>query len=282
MRATRLLCMLALFGCQPAAEKHVAQVQANAPMRVVSLTPGITELLYAVGAEQTLVATVEYADYPEAAKQLPRIGDGLHIDAERLLALKPDLVLTGGGLTPSAVAQQIKTLGLRTESIESRRLAVIGAALLRLGELTGHQEQARQVAGDFARKVQELRQRYAGRAPLNVFIEVNRQPLYTVNGQEIISEAVQACGGVNVFASLNRLAPTVGVEAVLRINPQVIVSTDGTLAQLQDEWNAWPQLQAVKQKRLYVVSPDTVTRAAPRLLQGMQQVCEALEQARNS
>lgn len=253
-----------------------------APLRIVSLTPGITELLYAVGAQQSLVATVEYADYPDAARQVPRIGDAFRIDAERLLALKPDLVLAGGGLTPNAVAQQVRALGLRMENIESRRLADIGTALLRVGELTGHQVQAQKAAQAFAQDVAALQQRYAGRAPLSVFIEVNRQPLYTVNDQEVISEVVRSCGGVNVFASLNQLAPLVGVEAVLKANPQVILTLDGTLPQLQHDWDGWSQLDAVIHKRLYAVSPDTTTRATPRLLQGMQAVCEALDAARGA
>jgi iron complex transport system substrate-binding protein len=248
--------------------------------RIVSLTPGLTELIYAVGAEQSLVATVEYADYPDAAKQISRIGDAFRVDMEKLLALKPDLVLVWTSGTPATTVEQIKSLGLRVESIEVQHLSEVEAALIRIGELTGHLAQAHQTAQAFAQGVQALRAQYAQRPSLRVFIEVNRQPLYTVNGRHVISEVLDLCGGRNVFADLNQLAPVVGVEAVLNTNPDVILSTDGTVQQVRQDWHVWSQVVAIKQSHIYVVSPDTTTRATPRLLQGAQAVCDALEQAR--
>jgi iron complex transport system substrate-binding protein len=277
------VCALMLVACQRSSSPGVDGMQvATTPLRIVSLTPGITELMYAVGAESSLLATVDYADYPEAARQVPRIGDAFRVDAERLLALKPDLVLDGGSYTPDSVRQQVKALGLRIQSVEAQRLTDVEAALRRIGELTGRQMQAGQAAQQFVQGVKTLQQQYAQRAPLTVFIEVNRQPLYTVNGQQIISEVVRSCGGINVFESLGQLAPVINVEAVLKANPQVILSTDGTLEQLHEQWQRWTQLQAVKSNKLYVVSPDTVTRATPRLLLGMQAVCETLARARAS
>ncbi len=248
--------------------------------RIVSLTPGLTELIYAVGAESSLVGTVAYADYPEAAKQVPRIGDAFHVDMEALLALHPDLVLAWTSGTPTMTVEHIKALGLRVVSMDMQHLSDISATLLHIGELTGKQVQAQQAAQTFAAGVQALRTQYAGRQPLRVFIEVNRQPLYTVNGQHIISEALGLCGGINVFADLSQLAPVVGVESVLKLNPDVILSTDGDAQQLRQDWQAWRQLNAVKQQHIYAVSPDTTTRATPRLLQGAQEICQALQQAR--
>lgn len=248
--------------------------------RIVSLTPGLTELIYAVGAEASLLATVEYADYPQAATQIPRIGDAFHVDMEKLLALKPDLVLVWTSGTPATTVAQIKALGVRVESIETRRLDDVGAALLRVGELTGRQAQAQLAQQSFEQGIQAIRTQYAGSTTLRVFVEVNRQPLYTVNGQHILSDALSLCGGTNVFTNLNQLAPMIGVEPVLKENPEVILSTEGTAQQIREDWQQWPQLSAVKQHHLYVVSPDTTTRATPRLLQGAQEICRALQQAR--
>ncbi len=256
------------------------RVRVLPAQRIVSLTPGLTELMYAVGAGQSLLATVEYADYPEAARQIPRIGDAFRVDMEKLLALKPDLVLAWTSGTPVTTVEQIRSLGLRVESIEVQHLSEVGAALVRIGELTGRQVQAQQAADNFSQGVQVLRTQYAQRPTLRVFVEVNRQPLYTVNGRHVISEMLGLCGGQNVFADLSQLAPVVGVEAVLAANPDVILSTDGSPQQVQEDWRAWPQVRAVKQNHIYVVSPDTTTRATPRLLQGAQAVCDALEQAR--
>lgn len=248
--------------------------------RIVSLTPGLTELIYAIGAEQNLLATVDYADYPEAAKAIPRIGDAFRVDMEKLLALQPDLVLVWTSGTPAATVERIKALGLRVESIEVQQLSEVATAVLRVGELTGKQQQAQQAAQAFAQGIEALRVQYGRRKSLSVFVEVNRQPLYTVNGRHVISEVLGLCGGKNVFAELNQLAPVVGVEAVLKTNPDVILSTEGSVAEVRADWRVWPQVNAVKHNHIFVVSPDIITRATPRLLQGAQAICSALEQAR--
>jgi iron complex transport system substrate-binding protein len=199
---------------------------------------------------------------------------------EALLALHPDLVLAWTSGTPTMTVEHIKALGLRVVSMDMQHMSDISATLLRIGELTGKQAKAQQAAQTFAAGVQALRTQYAGREALRVFVEVNRQPLYTVNGQHIISEALGLCGGINVFADLNQLAPVVGVESVLKLNPDVILSTDGDAQQLRQDWQAWRQLNAVKQQHIYAVSPDTTTRATPRLLQGAREICQALQRAR--
>jgi iron complex transport system substrate-binding protein len=248
--------------------------------RIVSLAPGLTELLYAVGAEQSLLATVEYSDYPEAAKKIPRIGDAFHVDMERLLALQPDLVLAWTTGTPTTTVEQIKALGLRVENIEVQHLSEVSSSLQRIGELTGTQVRAQQAAQEFQNGMSALRARYAGSTKLRTFVEVNQQPLYTVNGKHVLSEVLSLCGGENVFADLNQLAPAIGVEAVLKANPDVILSTEGSDQSVRQDWRAWPQLKAVKQAHIYAVSPDTTTRATPRLLQGARDICDALQRAR--
>jgi len=283
--ALLLCCAFLLLGCQrhtepPTAAESIKKTRMAPARRIVTLTPGLTELIYAVGAQQWLLATVEYSDYPQAAQNIPRIGDAFHVDMEKLLALRPDLVLVWTSGTPASTVEQIRALGLRVESIDVRHLSEISTSLLRIGELTGMQANAQQVAQAFERGMQALRSRYADRATLRVFVEVSRQPLYTVNGWHVLSEVLHSCGGENVFADLDQLAPVVGVEAVLKTDPDVILSTEGTLPEVWQDWQAWPQLRAVKQKRLVVVSPDATTRATPRLLQGAQDICHALDRAR--
>ncbi|MGE0115927.1 MAG: helical backbone metal receptor [Steroidobacteraceae bacterium] len=283
--ALLLCCAFLLLGCQrhtesPTAAESIKKTGTAPARRIVTLTPGLTELIYAVGAQQWLLATVEYADFPQAAQQIPRIGDAFHVDLEKLLALRPDLVLVWTSGTSATIVEQIKALGLRVESIDVRHLSDVSTSLLRMGELTGMQANAQQAAQAFEQGMQELRSRYAGRTPLRVFVEVNRQPLYTVNGRHVLSEVLNLCGGENVFASLDQLAPVIGVEAVLKADPEVILSTEGTLPEVRQDWQAWPQLKAVKQKQIVVVSPDATTRATPRLLQGAQDICNALQSVR--
>jgi iron complex transport system substrate-binding protein len=248
--------------------------------RIVSLAPNLTEITYAAGAGPALVGTVEYSDYPEAARSLPRVGDGWRIDLEQVLALRPDIVLAWSSGTPAATIERLRATGLRVVEVPTFRLADVPAALRLVGELAGTRAAAEAAAAHFDSQMQRLRRQHAGARPVRVFIEIDDEPLFTVNGRHIISEVAGLCGGRNVFAGLPQIAPQVDVEAVLASDPDVILSTDDTIADPRAQWLAWPQLRAVRLGTIYSLSSDTVTRASPRLAQGAAEVCAALDAAR--
>jgi len=279
-RVIQTLCLMSLLTACGASPKPNAVSEAVTHRRIVSLAPNITELVYAAGAGQYLVGAVEYSDYPDAAKSVPRVGDALRVDMERLLSLKPDLILAWPSGTPPSVLDQVRSLGLPVKEIDAQRISEVGDALRLIGKLAGTSIVAEQVATQFESDMNNLRSQYAGRPRLSVFIQVNDQPLYTVNKHQIISEVVELCGGDNVFTDLDQLAPVIGAEAVIQRNPQVILSTDSHATALQTQWQAWPQLKAVREQHLYSVTPDNIARASPRLVDGTKEVCQLLDSAR--
>ncbi|HWP95096.1 MAG TPA: cobalamin-binding protein [Gammaproteobacteria bacterium] len=257
------------------------QVEVGVPARrVVTLAPHLTELVYAAGAGATLVGADRYSDYPPAARELPRIGDAFQQDAERILALAPDLVLAWGSGTPRAAIDRLAGLGLAVVALEPRGLEDIARQLLLIGELTGHATTAQHAADTYRARLAALRERHAGRAPVKVFYQVSAQPLYTVNGAHTISELLALCGGINVFADLEVLAPVVALEAVLARAPEAIVT--GYAAAELDMWRRFPELPAVAHGNLFVIDGSLVARATPRLLEGGERLCAVLEQARRN
>jgi iron complex transport system substrate-binding protein len=254
----------------------------TAQPRILSLAPNLTEIAYAAGAGALLVGTVEYSDYPAAARALPRVGDAWRVDVERVLALRPDIVLVWPSGTPDTVISRLQQLRLRVVPVPTQSLADVPAALRQLGTLAGTEARAEEAARQFERTVAAERAHYARRPPLTVFIQIDDEPIYTVNGRHVISEIVELCGGRNVFADLPQLAPPITAEAVLAADPQVILSTDDTLSDPLALWERWPRMQAVRARAVYPLPSDLVTRAAPRLAQGVGVTCEALERARAS
>jgi len=252
---------------------------ADAP-RIVSLAPSLTEIAFAAGAGAMLVGTVEYSDFPAAARALPRVGDGWSVDVERVLALRPDIVLAWSSGTPEATIARLRSVRLRVVTVPTFRLADVPAALRLVGDLAGTQPVADAAAVQFEDEIRRLRTRHAGAPPVTVFVQIDDEPLFTVNGRHIISEMLALCGGSNVFADLPQVAPTVDIEAVLARNPQVILSTDDTIADPQSAWRRWPQLAAVRAGAIYSMPADTVTRATPRVVDGVRSVCGALDDAR--
>ncbi|HWU85015.1 MAG TPA: cobalamin-binding protein [Rhodocyclaceae bacterium] len=259
------------------------EVRLPAPaQRIVSLAPNITELVYAAGAGAKLVGTVDFNDYPAAAKRLPRVGSYARIDVEAIVALKPDLVLAWGSGNPPASLAQLRQLGIPVYVSEPRQLDDVARNLERYAALAGTSTAGDAAARDFRQRLAALQKQYAARRPVRVFYEVWDEPLMTVNGAQIISKVISLCGGVNVFADLPALAPTVNVEAVLAANPEAIVA--GGMGEKNaawlNPWRQWPQLAATRQGNLFFIDPNLLQRHTPRLLDGAAQLCEKLDQVR--
>ena len=265
----------------PAVAADSTQVTAPRKPRIISLAPNLTEIAYAAGAGSLLVGTVEFSDYPAAAKAVPRVGDAWRVDPERVLELRPDVVLVWPTGTPETTISRLRSLGLNIVEVPTQSLADVPRALRQVGRLAGTLPAAERTAKDFETRVAQQRAQYARRPPLSVFIQIDDEPIYTVNGRHVISEIVALCGGRNVFADLPQLAPPISAEAVLAADPQVILSTDDTIANPLELWQQWPRMQAVRSGNVFKLPSDLVTRASPRLAQGVEVTCSALERARS-
>lgn len=255
--------------------------------RIVSLAPHVTENLFAIGAGDRLVGTVDYSDYPEAAKKVPRVGGYAQIDLEAVAALKPDLVIAWQSGNSEAHVAKLKALGLPLFLSEPSRIEDVAASLERLGELTGNIDTARAVAARFRQRLGDLKSRYSTRPPVRTFYEIWKQPLSTIGGNQIISDVIRVCGGENIFAGLTQMAPTITIEAVLAGNPEAIVASgmgqngETRRPEWLDDWKRWTQLTAVQRDNLFFVPPELIQRHTPRILDGAERLCAQLETARS-
>ena len=257
-------------------------VELAAPARrIVTLAPSATELVFAAGAGARIVGTVDTSDYPPAARSIARIGDVHAIDLERIVQLAPDLVVTWPYTTPAQVGR-LRARGVAVFVADPKSIGGIATDIERLGALAGSGAEANAAATGFRRRVDALRDRYAGRRMLRVFYEIWDPPLYTIGGRHLISEAITLCGGANVFAALSAPAPEVSIEAVLAARPEVIVAgTDGAVRPpWLDQWKRWPELPATRQGHLYVVDANLLHRDGPRFVEGAAALCAALDAAR--
>jgi len=258
------------------------QVKLAGPARrIVSLAPHITELLFAAGAGDAVVGVTEFSDYPEAARALPRVGGGTGLDLEAILALQPDLVVAWQSGNPAGQVQRLQSLGLTVFMSEPRQLMDVPDTLLRLGRLAGTEAVAQVNADSFIRRYDQLQQRYAQRPVVSVFYQIWEQPLMTLNGEHLFSDVVRLCGGRNVFSDLPALAPQVDIEAVLAVDPEVIVvAADDNDSLLLAAWERWPSLSAVAHGHVYAVTRERLVRHSPRILEGAEELCVILDGVR--
>ncbi len=258
-------------------------VLPQAAKRVISLAPHITENLYSVGAGEQVVAAVSYSDYPEAAKVLPRVGDFANLNIERILSLKPDLVVAWIDGSSSAQLERLEQLGIPVLRESPDSFAEIANSLRRLGAVTGHDLEAEEVAADLEARVGHLRERFQEQTVLTVFYQLWHQPLITSNSSQLIDRIVRLCGGRNIFAERPEIAPRVNIEAVIAADPDVILSgVEKHDPQWREHWQRWTQMKAVKHGLLFATDADQIHRATLRAVAGAEAVCEQIDQARQT
>ena len=291
MKIARFLVLTATVALLPAAHAELVfkddtgrEIRLKAPAkRIITLAPHATELLYAAGAGDRLIGTVDYSDFPPAAKKIPRVGSYDRFDLEAISALKPDLIIAWETGNPAAQVEKLKALGLTVYVTQPNRMEDVAGQLERYGRLAGSEAAADAAAAQFRQRLERLRQTYADKPKVRVFYQIWINPLMTVGGPQIITDAIRLCGGENVFGQLSQMAPVVSVEGVLAADPEAIVATgmgDARPDWLND-WNKWPRMTAVKRGNLFHIHPDLMQRHTPRILDGAEKLCADLDVARS-
>ncbi|MBL8417792.1 MAG: cobalamin-binding protein [Dechloromonas sp.] len=291
MKFARFLALTATVVLLPAAHAELVfkddtgrEIRLKAPAkRIITLAPHATELLYAAGAGDRLIGTVDYSDFPPAAKKIPRVGSYDRFDLEAISALKPDLIIAWETGNPAAQVEKLKALGLTVYVTQPNRMEDVAGQLEQLGRLAGTEATANAAAAQFRQRLETLRRSNAGKPKIRVFYQIWVTPLMTVGGPQIITSAIQLCGGENVFGNLAQMAPTVSVEAVLAADPEAIVATGMGDARPEwlNDWNKWPRMTAVKRGNLFHIHPDLMQRHTPRILEGAEKLCADLDVARS-
>lgn len=255
---------------------------AEPASRIAALSPGATELVWAAGAGDKVVAVVSFSDYPEEAREVPSVGSHTRMDLERLVELQPDLVIGWVTGNPAEQLKSIKDLGIPVFSIEPRTFEAVSSTIERLATLAGTQNEGFAEAQRFRQGIARLARQYQDAPPVPVFYQVWDEPLMTVNNEHLIGKMITLCGGENVFGDLERLVPRISPEAVIGADPEAILA--GGMGEENrhwlTRWEKFPSIEATRKDNLYFIPPSLVQRPTPRMLEGSTLFCEKLDDAR--
>ena len=251
--------------------------------RIVALGPQLTEQLFAIGVGDRVVGTTEYADWPPQANAIPRVARAHSVDLERVAALRPDLIVLWGSGFPPATREALRRLGVPLFVNEPGALDSIATSMERLGALTAAPRAAEE-ARAFRARIATLRERHASRSPVRVFYQIWQQPLMTLSGKHVLSEAIRLCGGRNVFESLTPIAPQVSIEAVIAADPQLIATAepDARASDALDDWRRFGAVSAVRAGQLATLDANKLNRHGPRMADEIGVLCERIEAARTA
>ena len=252
--------------------------------RIISLAPNLTEVLFYVGAGEQIVGADEYSNYPEAAKDIIRVNNHAAANYELILSLKPDLVVAWESGNGEQIIGRIRELGLPIFVLETRKMDIIPDLFSRLGRLTGHDETAKKRAENFTQRLDGLRKTYSNQPIVRAFYQIWNDPFITLNGEHLVSDVIELCGGVNVFGEAIPLVPYVNIEAIMAADPEVIIASGSSdnNEQWRDSWKDWQGISAVTSGNIYLIPPDLMQRHSSRILEGAEYMCEFLQRARTA
>lgn len=256
----------------------------RAAERVIGMAPHVVENLYSAGAAKHMVGVTSYSNYPEAALQLPIVGDYNRTNYELITELNPDLIVVWNSGRHLEVAKKLRELGFVVYVDDPHKLEDVARSIHDMGVLMGTEAEAEASATQFLQRLAQMRKKYTGKDPVSVLYQVWMDPLQTLNGDHIISDVIRLCSGSNVFSDEPSLAPKINVEAVIARDPEAIVAggmaTD--MPQWLKAWQRWPVIEAVKKQQIYAIPPDIISRHTVRLLDGAEYMCQHLQKVRTA
>lgn len=265
MRLLTFLCLLFVGIIIPAQ----AQVE-----RIISLAPHATELAFAAGLGDKLVAVSEYSDYPPQAKNLEKVANYQGINLERIVKLQPDLVIVWPAGNPAKEIAKLKQLGLTIYSTQTKTLEDIATNIEQLSQYADNPQIGENAARDFRQSLAMFKQRYHSESKVRYFYQLSEKPIITLAQDSWPSEVFRFCGGENIFADSPSPYPQVGIEQVLLANPEVIFTSEHAIKN-GHMWSQWrPQLSAVQHGFVLSLTSDWLNRPTPRTLNAIEEVCD--------
>ena len=251
--------------------------------RIVSLAPSITEIVFALGAGNRLVGITQFSNYPPEAKRIAKVGSYVHLNIEKILALRPDLVIGIKDGNPRAVVERLSELGVPAFIINPKSLDEILVTIRNIGKVIGADECATSLSNQMARRMSEVDRKVQGAPKPRVFFQIGIEPIVSAGRGTFIDALIQRAGGLNVFGGKSAY-PHVNIEHVLISRPEIIfissMARQGGFEKVRQFWQEWPDIPAVKKDNIYIIDSDILDRPSPRIIEGLETLARLIHPER--
>ncbi|MEW6201903.1 MAG: cobalamin-binding protein [bacterium] len=271
LRAIIFLSLLILLHCLPSAAAQ------KFPHRIISLAPNMTEIIFFLGFEKHLIGVTNSCDYPKEAEKIEKIGDYANPNIEKIVSLKPDLILTSNFRTHPAF-ERMKQLRLPIYDFAPADMEGVIADIEEIGRMLGAHKLAQKRAGGLKKRVESIKRKHARQKEKpRVFVEVWYDPIMTVGSRSFVSDMLKISGAQNIFSDIKIEYPKVSAESVIARNPEIIVLAYMTQPQNEESIilnrPGWHAISAVRERRVYAdINPDLFLRPGPRLVEGLEKL----------
>ena len=256
---------------------------SNKPARIISLAPNLTEILFALGLDEKIIAVSSDSDYPSDAANKSKVGTFWQPNTEAIVASKPDLVVTLWFEQQKAVADSLKRLGYQVLTLKIEKIEELSAAIQKIGTATGCRQRADQLDKNISKQLIDLQSKLSSTDKVRVLWVGQVEPLRVAGRNTFINELIELLGGENAIGPTIAQYPLIGTEELLACGAEVIIQSAMKIGNIEKQqqaaeafWSKYPNLPAVKNNKIYVVEPDTVVRLGPRLPQGAETIARCL------
>ncbi|MDY0041020.1 MAG: cobalamin-binding protein [Desulforhabdus sp.] len=253
---------------------------AYVPERIVSLAPDITEILFALGLDEEIAGVTEFSSYPEAAQRKPKVGSYINLSIERIVILKPDLVIGTANGNKRDTINQLARIGIPVHIINPAAFEDLFHTILEVGKITGRSSQAHRIVDDLCRRVDYIRCMMKSAKRPRVFFQIGIHPIITVGNKTIHHSLIEIAGGLNVMGETEILYPKVNIEQIIASAPDVILVSSmkrgGDFEAVKKEWKRWKEIPAVKNDKIFIVDSDLTDRFSPRIVEGLERIAALL------
>ncbi len=250
---------------------------------VIALAPHIVEMLFDVGAGKQIIGTTDFADYPEQAKNIPRIGNYVRLQIERVIELKPDLIIAWKSGNPSDDLARLEQLGFKIAYSQPNTFSDIAKEMRYFSRITGHAKQGKLISERFEKKLQNIKQQYKDKTKITGFYELWSRPLTTVAKNSWPQQFLNICQVDNPFSQVKTPYPQVSIEQILPSKVELIIQPL-SVNQTEREgfnWQDWPLIPAVAKKQIIQPDADAIHRMTKRSLTALKELCADIDQIRS-
>ncbi len=246
------------------------------PKRIVSLAPNITEILFRLGLDEEVVGVSIHCNYPEKAKSRMRVGSYISIDLERVISLKPDLIMATGAGNPREMVERLERLGFPAFVIFPKRFDEVLRSIRRLGQVVAKEKEALSIIDSMQKRKERVIERIKNSPPPKVFLQIGEAPIVTVGRGSFGDDLIRLAGGENVAGNDREMYPRLGMEEILKRSPEVILissmNPQGDYERVLREWERWKMIPAIKQGRIHLIDSDLIDRPSPRIIDGLEEM----------
>jgi len=249
------------------------------PLRIVSLAPSITEILFAIGLSDEIVGVTEYSNYPLEAVSKEKVGSYVKLNIEKIVSLKPDLVIATAGGNPRKFVERLAKMGPPVFVIHPGKIKDIYANIRTIGAITGKEKEGNLLAERLQKRIDGIVEKVGGLPRPKVFFQLGANPLYTSGGGTFVDDLIKLAGGINIAGNEMVRYPVYSIEEIIKRGPDIIFSVlMGTQVDISVApfWSRWPTVPAVQNGRIYAIDPDIVNRPSPRIVDGLEAVARKL------